>query len=164
MTAICASARAPLGTPPPAVPSVTSEERRYARNDHAPGVARQFIRAQLLEWGLDHLLDDTMLVVSELVTNAVLYADGDEVAVRAEMSGGVVCVRVRDVGPGLPERRNAAGDDESGRGLVIVTALALEWGTYRVAGGGKVTWATIDGAPAAGSPAGSPAAGTGAGR
>lgn len=160
MTATCASTRAPACAPPPAVPSVTSEERCYARNDHAPGVARQFIRAQLLEWGLDHLLDDTMLVVSELVTNAVLYAGGDEVAVRAEVSGGVVCVRVWDTSPGLPERRNAAGDDESGRGLVIVTALALEWGTYRMAGGGKVTWATIDGAPAAGSPAD----GTGAGR
>ena len=58
------------------------------------------------------------------------------------MSGGVVCVRVRDDSPAMPEQRSVTADAVGGRGLVIVDALSLEWGAYPVAGG-KVTWASI---------------------
>jgi hypothetical protein len=131
----------PVTCSPPAVPRV-SEERGFARDDHAPARARRFVRARLAEWGLDHLVPSAELVVSELVTNSVQNAPGDQIAVRLDRCGGAVRVRVRDDSPALPRQRAVDAGAVSGRGLVIVDALSLEWGSCPVPGG-KVTWATI---------------------
>lgn len=54
-----------------------------------------------------------------------------------------IVVRVWDGNDGMPVLRYAAPDDESGRGLEIIDALAADWSAYREAGGGKVVWALI---------------------
>lgn len=95
-----------------------------------------------MEWGLDHVIDTAELIASELATNALLHGGGDEIALRLEISGGVVCIRVWDASPDLPMEQDPAGDSECGRGLLIVGTLALEWGAYLADEGGKVTWAT----------------------
>lgn len=130
----------PTTCPPP---PVTSKNRTYVRNVHAPHAARRFVHAQLEAWGLGHLVDTAQLVVSELVTNAVKAAKGDTVEVRLQRSGGAVCIKVWDDNPEPPVTQTPGTLDEHGRGLMITTALSEHWGCYRVSGVGKVVYAMI---------------------
>lgn len=123
-----------------------SEERVYVRNVHAPHAVRRFARALLVTWSLDHLIENTETVASELVTNAVQTASGDTIAVRIERSASAICIKVWDDNPELPTGSglDANVDAERGRGLMITAALSERWGCYRVAGAGKVVWAIIE--------------------
>ncbi|HLH84506.1 MAG TPA: ATP-binding protein [Trebonia sp.] len=125
--------------------SVTSEDRTYVCNVHAPHAVRLFVRAQLGEWGLARLIEDAELVASELVTNAVQNAVGDYVAVRLKSPGSSVCIRMWDDNPGSPMMGIPEPEDEKGRGLMITDALAEHWGCYRVTSRGKVVWALVTG-------------------
>lgn len=129
----------------------------------APGSARGLVRAALREWaelGLpgtekltDRLADDAMVVVSELVTNAVVHAGTDvELVCRLEDADSIV-VEVADHHPSRAPRDNNAEPayetPEFGRGLRLVSTLAEAWGvTYRT--GVKTVWARL---PAEGTPA-----------
>ncbi|MER7575296.1 SpoIIE family protein phosphatase [Streptomyces sp. NPDC126514] len=123
----------------------------------APASARALVRAALAEWtelGLPgtqahtrRLTDDTVLVVSELVTNAVVHA-GTEIGLvcRAEEETGAVVVEVSDHHPARAPRDGASepahGSAEYGRGLTLVARLAECWGvTYRT--GVKTVWARL---------------------
>ncbi|WP_336207358.1 ATP-binding protein [Nonomuraea sp. LPB2021202275-12-8] len=90
----------------------------------AVGQARMSIRGVLTELGLDaDLVDDAVLMVSELVTNALLYGDAPyELAVNAD-AREIVCVVV-DSGKPLPAPRTPDDGSERGRGLHIVAALS----------------------------------------
>lgn len=95
-------------------------------------------------------LDNTTLglVVSELVTNAVMHA---RVAPRLTLSWDGRCVRIEvsDDGPGRPVLRRPAPTATSGRGVALVDSLAEHWGV--VPGrGGKTVWAEVRVLPAAG--------------
>ena len=97
----------------------------------APRTARQAFVSFCA--GLDRAVTTTgELLVSEVVTNAVLHgpADGEAtIALHFATVGDVVQVEVRDEGPGFdPVLRHASPDAESGRGLQIVEALAEAWG------------------------------------
>jgi anti-sigma regulatory factor (Ser/Thr protein kinase) len=123
----------------------------------AVGRARQFARFALSARGLGALAEDTELVVSELVTNAVQASGaadppdagvGDpgplatiQVRVLAYQAG--VVVEVWDADPESPSRRDAVPGAEGGRGLVIVAALCREWGYFHTADGDKVVWADL---------------------
>ncbi|MFK0117116.1 ATP-binding protein [Streptomyces sp. NPDC090994] len=96
-------------------------------------LARRSVRTTLACWGLEELSDSAEVVVSELVTNAVLH--GRPAGVTAEEPGwcrltleypaaGVVRVTVADSSPRRPVRRTAAPGDETGRGLTVVEGLA----------------------------------------
>lgn len=82
--------------------------------------------------------DAALLMVSELVTNAVLHSRG---LLRLEITAqdGVLHVGVVDDAPGPPTPRDPAPDAVGGRGLRIVDALAQEWGFTRGAGS-KTVW------------------------
>lgn len=103
--------------------------------------ARAFVRAQLHDWGRDDIAETAALVVSELVTNAVLHARSP-VEVRLVRSGDAVQVRVSDASPTLPRPRPAEEPAITGRGLRLVEAVAAEWGVEPAAPG-KVVWATV---------------------
>ncbi|MFI2640084.1 SpoIIE family protein phosphatase [Streptomyces sp. NPDC018610] len=119
----------------------------------APGSARALTRATLDEWrdlGLtvpDRLADDVLVVVSELVTNAVVHAGTDvELACRLEPETGACVVEVSDQHPSRAPRDHRAPTPyeppEYGRGLRLVAALAEAWGiTYRP--GVKTVWARL---------------------
>jgi anti-sigma regulatory factor (Ser/Thr protein kinase) len=79
----------------------------------------------------------TQLLVSELVTNAIRYTHGP-VSLRLLLERTLTC-EIADSSPALPRMRYAARDDESGRGLQIVSQLSLRWGARRTAGG-KIVW------------------------
>jgi serine phosphatase RsbU (regulator of sigma subunit) len=101
------------------------------------GQARMLVKEPLERWDLADLLPTTQLLVSELVTNAIRYTPGP-VTLRLIQEGSLVC-EVLDSSPALPRLRSAAGDDEGGRGLQVVSQLSHRWGARRVAGG-KVVW------------------------
>jgi DNA-binding NarL/FixJ family response regulator len=109
-----------------AVQAALAEVRtRLDRDRSSPRAARHFVTEALRSWQLDGLADTVTLLVSELVTNAVVHADSDvEVLVRLTA--------------------DAAVDDTSGRGLALVEAMARRWGVDRRPGGGKTVWFEVE--------------------
>ena len=101
------------------------------------GEARALVIEPLEKWDLASMVPTTQLLVSELVTNAIRYTHGP-VTLRLVLERTLVC-EIADTSPALPRMRYAAGDDESGRGLQIVSQLSLRWGARRTAGG-KIVW------------------------
>ncbi len=90
------------------------------------------------------LIDDAELVVSELVTNAVLHAGGGAIALTARMLGeGVLELRVSDTSGAAPRERQSDEGDENGRGLLLCRALAAGFGWEALPGGGKTVWARL---------------------
>ena len=102
--------------------------------------ARSLIRRPLRRWGLTDLVPTAELLVSELVTNAVRYAQG-KIGLRLVLEGGLVC-EVLDDSAALPRLRHPDDSDERGRGLQVVSQLAQRWGARR-AGAGKVVWCEL---------------------
>ncbi|GAA5042967.1 anti-sigma regulatory factor (Ser/Thr protein kinase) [Thermocatellispora tengchongensis] len=90
--------------------------------------ARRIVRDHLRVCG--DLADDCALIVSELVTNAVLHGGG-AVRMRLTAREGWVYAEVGDDGAGLPRRGAGDLDATDGRGLLIVAGLAREWGVVR---------------------------------
>ncbi len=102
--------------------------------------ARSLIRRPLRRWGLSELQPTAELLVSELVTNAVRYAQG-KIGLRLVLEGGLVC-EVLDESAALPRLRHPDDSDERGRGLQVVSQLAQRWGARRAASG-KVVWCEL---------------------
>lgn len=107
----------------------------------AVGRTREFAAARLRSWGAACVLDDALLVASELVTNAV-RATG-LVAVQLRVAGPSLYVEVWDNVPGIPEVKRPEADAEGGRGLHLVETLATRWGICHPRSGGKVVWAEL---------------------
>ncbi|MEV5956257.1 ATP-binding protein [Streptomyces sp. NPDC051987] len=139
--------------------STGGRQVRRLRLDGESGVvplARDFTRQALYAWGwlpaesADRraAAEDVLLVVSELVTNACLHAEGpDELFLACDKK--VIRVEVSDRGAGQPAPRtpHRAGRP-GGHGMFIVQRLCLDWGVLRTAGAaGKTVWAEL-GAPA----------------
>ncbi|MFD4785853.1 ATP-binding protein [Streptomyces sp. NPDC058459] len=118
---------------------------RYARTRVSVGKAREFARLFADRMDVDGSADDLALIVSELVTNAVLHgktAPGRQVEVTLDHRAGRVRVEVRDTGEGMPRRRPRVPLAVSGRGIEIVDALSEAWGvTEQVVG--KTVWAEL---------------------
>ncbi|GHF60628.1 hypothetical protein GCM10010218_47600 [Streptomyces mashuensis] len=99
--------------------------------------ARELAREQLEGWDLGALVDTTELLVSELVTNALRYGEG-EIRLRLLLDRTLVC-EVWDGGHVQPRRRRARDTDEGGRGLQLVGLLSAAWGSRRTPHG-KTVW------------------------
>jgi serine phosphatase RsbU (regulator of sigma subunit)/anti-sigma regulatory factor (Ser/Thr protein kinase) len=102
--------------------------------------ARSLIRRPLRKWGLTELQPAVELLVSELVTNAVRYAQG-KIGLRLILEGGLVC-EVMDDSAALPRLRHPDEEDERGRGLQVVSQVAQRWGARR-SQSGKVVWCEL---------------------
>ncbi|MEZ0107742.1 serine phosphatase RsbU (regulator of sigma subunit)/anti-sigma regulatory factor (Ser/Thr protein kinase) [Catenulispora sp. EB89] len=100
--------------------------------------ARRLVRQAMAEWDLpDGVRETTELLATELVTNAVRYAHGP-IELRLLRTRTLLC-EVRDDDHFLPILLEAGDLDEGGRGLFLVSQLALRWGVSRTANG-KVVW------------------------
>lgn len=131
------------------LPAEAVGDWRLPRELRSVGRARELARGQLLAWDLDDLVDTTELLVSELVTNALRYGEG-EIRLRLLRDRTLVC-EVWDAGLVQPRRRRARDTDEGGRGLQLVGLLSAAWGSRRTPRG-KTVWfelALPDGRPAA---------------
>lgn len=103
--------------------------------------ARQFLRERLNDFGMAELTADAELVVSELVTNAVLHV-GLPVQVRVHVDRGGVRIEVADRSSRAPVRGVALDDAMTGRGLGVVGALTRSWGV-EPSPDGKVVWCEL---------------------
>ncbi|MFE0626304.1 SpoIIE family protein phosphatase [Streptomyces sp. NPDC058864] len=105
----------------------------------AVSAARKHVTAQLTAWGLDEATPTTVLIASELVTNAIRHAR-PPVRLRLIRCATSLTCEVTDGGTTSPRLRRARTFDESGRGLFIVAQLTQRWGT-RHHPQGKTIWA-----------------------
>lgn len=101
------------------------------------GRARRLVSHALRRWGLESLVENAELLVSEVITNAVRYAERP-VTLRLLRTDVLRC-EVGDDAPTLPRMRQAQPQDEGGRGLYLVNRMAQRWGATRLSTG-KVVW------------------------
>ncbi|MBZ6291264.1 SpoIIE family protein phosphatase [Streptomyces olivaceus] len=113
-------------------------EWRLARDPAEVGRARAAVREQLHTWGLPGPAASAELMVSELVTNAVRHSHARPVELRLVRADTLLC-EVDDDDHELPALRSAGPEDETGRGLRVVSTLAREWGASRTRAG-KTVW------------------------
>jgi PAS domain S-box-containing protein len=102
------------------------------------GEARRAVRGLLATAGRDDLTDTAELLVSEVVTKALLHA-GTEIVLRATLDGTTLRVEVADGSPHLPVRRRYSATSGTGRGLLMLEQLVDDWGVSRQ-GDGKTVW------------------------
>jgi anti-sigma regulatory factor (Ser/Thr protein kinase) len=114
----------------------------------AAGEARSVAKRTLPGWRLGALLDPVLLVVSELVGNAVRHGR-PPVGLRLRKAGRGVRVDVHDESPAAQSSAPglAGADAESGRGLFLVDAVSKETGVEEIAGDGKLVWAHVEPEP-----------------
>ncbi|MFE4621809.1 ATP-binding protein [Streptomyces mirabilis] len=114
--------------------------RLSARDAVWPGRCRRIVRAALRHWRQTNLVDTAELLTSELVTNALRHGCGPDIGMRLYLSGARLVIEIRDGSAVLPALRAAAPDDEDGRGLALVNAMADDWGTSP---DGTTTWCSL---------------------
>ncbi|MFE5794360.1 ATP-binding protein [Streptomyces sp. NPDC056503] len=107
--------------------------------------ARHLTEERLLLWGRGTEIRDTAaLVVSELVTNAVLHTASSRIVCELRQGADSVRIAVRDEGGPAGPRIRDCGADERGRGLLIVDALCEAWGAERTGHGtAQIVWAEL---------------------
>jgi len=107
----------------------------------AARAARRFVTSTLQDWDLDHLTDDVLSVVTELVTNATQHAaTTSQLALRSHP--GRLMVEVADCDGRIPRPAVTQHMDERHRGLLIVAQLSRRWGV-RPTDRGKIVWAEM---------------------
>ena len=104
-------------------------------------IARRFVATTLHTWGCAGVVEVATLLVSEVVTNAVLHARSD-LELHLISGGHFVRIEVADGSTTQPVVRDHSDDALSGRGLALVERLASAWGV-RERPGGKVVWFEI---------------------
>lgn len=106
----------------------------------SPATARMLVRAELVDFD-EGTVAVAELMISELVTNAVIHA-ATEVEIELEHNDASVTASVTDSGAGHPVARNPGSEDEHGRGLRIVGSMADAWGVVEH-DIGKSVWFTL---------------------
>jgi serine/threonine-protein kinase RsbW len=122
--------------------------RTFAAEPGSPRRARCWVRAECAAWCDDEKRERLVLVVSELVTNALVHGSG-RIGLRLDCAPGRIRVEVADGGTASIEPRSPAGPigerglSIGGRGLHVVEALSERWGVSRAPGSGNAVWAEI---------------------
>jgi len=117
-----------------------SVQRTFPPSTGSPRAARRFVTEACAAAESERVVEDLAIVASELATNAILHARSP-FTVTLSWNRDRVRVAVRD-GSAVPPMRRTPSLETSGRGLVLVSALADRWGTHPV-GEGKVVWAEL---------------------
>ncbi|WP_016906568.1 ATP-binding protein [Streptomyces xiaopingdaonensis] len=126
---------------------VLHEELEIGPDPAEVGRARRWARARLARAGVaadEPLAETLVLLVSELVTNAVVHTGRDAVlSLMSGACGGAVRLEVADASRLPPRTRRASGDETSGRGLELVSGLADRWG-WEQEESGKRVWCEVE--------------------
>ena len=117
----------------------------------AVGLARTLAGARLHKWGCYRILDDALLIVSELVTNAARQTPHEELRFQVSRDANGIIIAVWDSSPEIPKPKplfdldmdDDALDNSGGRGLPIVQTLSTTCGVTRDPHGGKWVWARL---------------------
>jgi anti-sigma regulatory factor (Ser/Thr protein kinase) len=112
--------------------------------DHSVRLARHAAHVVLSVWELAYMEETVVLIVSELVTNAVRHArETDVIEVNLHVTRTCLRIEIQDCDRHWPQPRIPDGFEESGFGFVLVDALADKWGVRETAAG-KAVWAELD--------------------
>ncbi|MFD3733719.1 ATP-binding protein [Streptomyces sp. NPDC058632] len=129
-------------------PTTRTVAQRFSATRRGARLTRLPAAHQLTEWGHPHgtdAHDAAVLVVAELASNAVLHGrvPGRDFALALSLddSRGIVRIEVTDTRPVRPARLVPGPDEDGGRGLVLVEALAADWGVGGRLGPGRTVWA-----------------------
>jgi DNA-binding NarL/FixJ family response regulator len=125
-----------------AVEQLLSEaSQKFDQDAQSARAARRFVSQALTGWDDDEgdLTDTVTLLVSELVTNAVVHA-GSDVEVMVRLTSTAARIEVTDTSAESIRPRDATSEEDSGRGLAMVGSLAERWGVRPAPGGGKTIW------------------------
>jgi anti-sigma regulatory factor (Ser/Thr protein kinase) len=135
----------------PELATTSSEQRYFAHRGESVKSARNWAHSVVRdEWRYPvEVAEVVALCVSELTTNAVVHAPhtvrgstrGFLVALDAQADA--VRIEVHDAGEALPVPREAAAEDEGGRGLLLLDALSRKWGAHPRQPFGKVVWCEV---------------------
>jgi hypothetical protein len=127
----------------------TATERRFrfelAAHPGSAAQARHLTRARLTGWAVcEDTCDTAELIVSELVTNAIVHTASRHVVCELHDGGDLVRIAVRDEGcaPGEPHSSPQRPEEEHGRGLLLVAAMCTAWGAQET-GPGLLVWADL---------------------
>ncbi|MEV1084516.1 ATP-binding protein, partial [Streptomyces sp. NPDC050211] len=138
-----------LGAAPVGGPGGAAAERRFhfelAAHPGSPAQARRLTRARLTGWSVgEDTCDSAALIVSELVTNAILHTASTHIVCELHDGADLVRIAVRDEGcaPGEPHPAAPRSEEEHGRGLFLVDALCRAWGAQEH-GPGLLVWAEL---------------------
>jgi anti-sigma regulatory factor (Ser/Thr protein kinase) len=127
--------------PAPRMPS--TKTLRLPSAKRSVPLSRHFLRDALREWGLADQGGTAELLLSELVTNAVLYGRGDgsqgSIRVVITRTRRHLVVAVGDTARRIPHPQQSTCDDEGGRGMFLMEELALSWGACGTPQG-KTVW------------------------
>ncbi|MEV6436550.1 ATP-binding protein [Streptomyces anulatus] len=121
----------------------------YCRERRSIPVVRKFARKALVEWECESRMDDVLLCVTELATNALRHGvppgRGFKVHIYLERIENALRVELHDSGDGevCPADELPGAEDEGGRGLLLVAALADKWGVGEQ-NPGKIVWCEFD--------------------
>ncbi|MGW1916928.1 ATP-binding protein [Streptomyces sp. NPDC002076] len=117
--------------------AIAADEREVAR-------ARRMVVESLHSWRLGGVAEAAELLISELVTNSVVHADGACINFTLEYADEELMIRVSDDSPGdFPAPRQPSATAEHGRGMILVDHFAKEWGTSANGNGTKSTWVCL---------------------
>ncbi|MFE4663882.1 ATP-binding protein [Streptomyces sp. NPDC056734] len=122
--------RDPASTPHHLTPADAAWPRRF----------RRIVRASLTHRRQPDLVEPAELLATELLTNALRHGTGPTVRFRMRFHDDHLLIEVADGSPTPPSPRHATPDDETGRGLFLVDAIADDWG---VSGDGTTTWCSL---------------------
>jgi anti-sigma regulatory factor (Ser/Thr protein kinase) len=123
-------------------PGPRSAVFRVGHNPEEIATARRFVAHHSDAWGYDEIVDDALVVVSELVTNAIVHARS-ACDLRLRESDRILRIEVTDGGRGSPELQRPAAHAEHGRGLLLVSAMCEAWGVDTLTDGRKMVWAEL---------------------
>ncbi|WP_432116729.1 ATP-binding protein [Streptomyces sp. bgisy032] len=133
-----------------AAPLGAAAERRFrfelAAHPGSPAQARRLTRSRLTGWAVcEDTCDSAALVVSELVTNAIVHTASTHIVCELQDGADLVRIAVRDEGcaPGQPHAASRTRpEEEHGRGLLLVDTLCRAWGAHEH-GPGLLVWAEL---------------------
>ncbi|MGW3951759.1 ATP-binding protein [Streptomyces sp. NPDC004752] len=144
-----AADRPGLGAAAVAAAGQAAAERRFrfelAAHPGSPAQARRLTRARLSGWSVcADTCDTAVLVISELVTNAIVHTASRRVVCELHDHDDVLRIAVRDEGcaPGEPHPSPRRAEEEHGRGLLLVDAMCRAWGAQEH-GPGLLVWAEL---------------------
>ncbi|MCZ0973713.1 ATP-binding protein [Streptomyces albulus] len=119
-------------------------ERPPPEDESRVSAMRLVTRERLTSRGLTCVVDDATLVVSELITNAIVHSGGRQIRLTLDVCDDVLCIRVHDGVPGPRLSAQCPGDDEHGRGLLLVQEIARNrQGAWGVSDNGASTWCEL---------------------
>lgn len=130
---------------------LTREFRRsFCSEPSSAAEIRGFVREECHGALSQQDLDAAVLLTSELVTNAMLHTNSEEVEVRIRLGPGSIRIGVRDDDAASPAPAAPAQEETSGRGLQIVETLSDAWGVDYTESGGKCIWFSLPPGPGRG--------------